>query len=207
MNTEIQKKENFKDLIKKYSKIIYLIILIFVIFGISYIWLDSNNKSKKIKISEIFIEGKVLLQNKKLSGAKEVFVGIINEKDNVYSPLSLFLIIDKNLDEDQNKITNYFDLVLSIKDIEEEDRNSIILKKAIFISENNQEEDMLNLLNPIINSESVWKLQSAKFIGDYYFSKKQFKKAKEYYSILLNEEIETSEVNEIKRKINIIDNE
>ena len=207
MNTEIQKKENFKDLIKKYSKIIYLIILIFVIFGISYIWLDSNNKSKKIKISENFIEGKVLLQNKKLSGAKEVFVGIINEKDNVYSPLSLFLIIDKNLEEDQNKITNYFDLVLSIKDIEEEDRNSIILKKAIFISENNQEEDMLNLLNPIINSESVWKLQSAKFIGDYYFSKKQFKKAKEYYSILLNEEIETSEVNEIKRKINIIDNE
>ena len=207
MNTEIQKKENFKDLIKKYSKIIYLIILIFVIFGISYIWFDSNNKSKKIKISENFIEGKVLLQNKKLSGAKEVFVGIINEKDNVYSPLSLFLIIDKNLEEDQNKITNYFDLVLSIKDIEEEDRNSIILKKAIFISENNQEEDMLNLLNPIINSESVWKLQSAKFIGDYYFSKKQFKKAKEYYSILLNEEIETSEVNEIKRKINIIDNE
>ena len=133
MNTEIQKKENFKDLIKKYSKIIYLIILIFVIFGISYIWLDSNNKSKKIKISENFIEGKVLLQNKKLSGAKEVFVGIINEKDNVYSPLSLFLIIDKNLEEDQNKITNYFDLVLSIKDIEEEDRNSIILKKAIFI--------------------------------------------------------------------------
>ena len=207
MNTEIQKKENFKDLIKKYSKIIYLIILIFVIFGISYIWLDSNNKSKKIKISENFIEGKVLLQNKKLSGAKEVFVGIINEKDNIYSPLSLFLIIDKNLEEDQNKIINYFDLVLSIKDIEEEDRNSIILKKAIFISENNQEEDMLNLLNPIINSESVWKLQSAKFIGDYYFSKKQFKKAKEYYSILLNEEIETSEVNEIKRKINIIDNE
>ena len=207
MNTEIQKKENFKDLIKKYSKIIYLIILIFVIFGISYTWFDSNNKNKKIKISENFIEGKVLLQNKKLSGAKEVFVGIINEKDNVYSPLSLFLIIDKNLEEDQNKITNYFDLVLSIKDIEEEDRNSIILKKAIFISENNQEEDILNLLNPIINSESVWKLQSAKFIGDYYFSKKQFKKAKEYYSILLNEEIETSEVNEIKRKINIIDNE
>ena len=207
MNTEIQKKENFKDLIKKYSKIIYLIILIFVIFGISYTWFDSNNKNKKIKISENFIEGKVLLQNKKLSGAKEVFVGIINEKDNIYSPLSLFLIIDKNLEEDQNKITNYFDLVLSIKDIEEEDRNSIILKKAIFISENNQEEDILNLLNPIINSESVWKLQSAKFIGDYYFSKKQFKKAKEYYSILLNEEIETSEVNEIKRKINIIDNE
>ncbi len=207
MNTEIQKKENFKDLIKKYSKIIYLIILIFVIFGISYTWFDSNNKNKKIKISENFIEGKVLLQNKKLSGAKEVFVGIINEKDNIYSPLSLFLIIDKNLEEDQNKIINYFDLVLSIKDIEEEDRNSIILKKAIFISENNQEEDILNLLNPIINSESVWKLQSAKFIGDYYFSKKQFKKAKEYYSILLNEEIETSEVNEIKRKINIIDNE
>ena len=35
---------------------------------------------------------------------------------------------------------------------------------------------MLNLLNPIINSKSVWKTQSIKFLGDYYFSTKEFKK-------------------------------
>ena len=85
--------------------------------------------------------------------------------------------------------------------------NLLRLKKAIFISENSKEEEILELLNPIINSNSVWKLQSAKFLGDYYFSIKQLKKAKEFYLILLDGNNDGFDVSEIKRKINLIDNE
>ena len=66
---------------------------------------------------------------------------------------------------------------------------------------------MLELLNPIINSDSVWKIQSIKFLGDYYFSLKQFNKAKQYYFILISDNDIGLDKNEIKRKLNIIGDE
>ena len=70
-------------------------------------------------------------------------------------------------------LLKYFDQVISIKSLEKEDRNLLKLKKAIYISEGHAEEnDLLNLLNPILNSDSVWKYQSLKFLGDYYLIKK-----------------------------------
>ena len=59
---------------------------------------------------------------------------------------------------------------------------------------------MLDLLNPIINSNSVWKFQSLKFLADYYFSLKQFKKAEQYYSLLLESGDDNIDQNEIKMK-------
>ena len=65
---------------------------------------------------------------------------------------------------------------------------------------------MLDLLNPIINSNSVWRLQSLKFLADYYFSLKQFKKAEQYYLSLLDSDDDSINHNEIKRKIQLIKN-
>ena len=104
-------------------------------------------------------------------------------------------------------IPGRFDKILDIGSIEKEDLNLLRLKKAIFISENSKEENMLELLNPIINSDSVWKIQSIKFLGDYYFSLKQFNKAKQYYLILISDNDIGLDKNEIKRKLNIIGDE
>ena len=87
-----------------------------------------------------------------------------------------------------------------------EDINLLRLKKAIYISNSAKEQNMLDLLNPIINSNSVWKFQSLKFLGDYYFSLKQFKKAEQYYRILLETDDNNIDKNEIERKVKIINN-
>ena len=99
--------------------------------------------------------------------------------------MSLYLIIDNDLEKDNNKILNYFDDILSIRSLAKEDKNLIGLKKGIFISNFGNEQDILNVLNPIINSNSVWKIQATKFLGDYYFSLNENNKANQYYSILL----------------------
>jgi hypothetical protein len=171
------------------------------------LWFDHSNKSKREKISENFIQAKILLENQQNIKAHNILKNIIEKKDNIYSPLSLFLIIEKNLETDKATITNYFDEILDIGSIEKEDLNLLKLKKAIFISENSKEEDMLELLNPIINSDSVWKIQSIKFLGDYYFSLKEFNKAKQYYLILISDNNIELDKNEIKRKLNIIGDE
>lgn len=207
MSSEISEKVKLIDLLKKNFKLLLsLLILLFVIISI-LLWFDHSNKSKREKISEDFIQAKILLENQQNIKAHNVLKNIIEKKDNIYSPLSLFLIIEKNLETDKITITNYFDKILDIGSIEKEDLNLLKLKKAIFISENSKEEDMLELLNPIINSDSVWKIQSIKFLGDYYFSLKQFNKAKQYYLILISDNDIGLDKNEIKRKLNIIDDE
>ena len=50
------------------------------------------------------------------------------------------------------------------------------LKKAIFISDTKREKRFIELLNPVINSNSVWKTQSLKFLGDFYFSLNNLKR-------------------------------
>ena len=85
--------------------------------------------------------------------------------------------------------------------------NLLKLKKGIFISESAEEKTLLDLLNPVINSDSVWKNQSINLVGDYYFSKKEYSKAKQYYQRLLSNNDNAIDNNDIKRKLNIIENE
>ncbi len=207
MNSENSGKKTFKDFLKSNSKLLVgLLIILFIVF-ILFSWLDYSKKNEKIRISEKFIDAKIFLNKKNNDSSLKIFKNIINKKDKVYSPLSLFLIIDKDLEKDEKAILKYFDTVLSIKDLEKEDLNLLKLKKAIFSSESSKEQDLLDLLNPIINSKSVWRARSLKFLGDYYFSKKEFKKAKQYYSDLLSEENPNIDVSDIKRKIKSIKND
>ena len=131
----------------------------------------------------------------------------MEKKNTIYSSLSLFLLIDKNLIEDKKVILDYFDKVISSNSYSEEDTNLLRLKKAIYISDIQEEQEMLKLLNPIIKSNSVWKIQSLRFLGDFYYSIEQFEKAQQYYSILLEEEENDISKAEIKRKIDSIKNE
>ncbi len=202
-----QQKRGFRDFMKSNKKSLISLCVILVFIGFAFLWLDYSEKNKRIKISENFIEAKILLTKNNRSKSLEILNYIIMEKDKVYSPLSLFLIMDQGLEADAEIILSYFDKILSIRSLKNEDLNLLKLKKAIFISNtSNKEQDMLDLLNPIINSDSVWKFQSLKFLADYYFSLKQFKKAEQYYSLLLDSEDSNIDQNEIKRKMKLIKN-
>ena len=206
MNQEVIEKKSLIDLLKANSKLI-TIFLIIVILGLSlFIWINHNNKNEKKLISENYIQAKIFLEKENNNEAKEILIKLIKKKDEVYSPLSLFLIIDKKLEEDNQKISNLFDSIIKMKNLENEDKNLIILKKAIFISNEGKEVEVLNLLKPIINSDSAWKIECLKFLGDFYYSRSEFIKAKEYYSILINLDNSNFDTSDIERKIKIINN-
>ena len=207
MSEETLEKKGFVDFLKSKKKLLFILIGFLIFVLIFFAWLDYDSKSKKIKISENFIQAKVLYSNDKHNESLQILKKIIEERDRIYSPLSLFLIIDKNLEKDEKNILEYFDTVLSIRSLEKEDLNLIKFKKAIFISNSSNEQNIINLLNPIINSNSVWKIQSLKFLGDYYFSLKELRKADQYYSILLREADESVDTSEIKRKMKLIKND
>ena len=209
MNTEPinEKKTRIKEFLESNSKILMSIITALVLLITTFFWFEHNKKERRVNIAENYIQAKVLLMNDNNSKSLEILKKIILIEDRIYSPLSLFLIIDQDLETNKEVIIEYFDKVLSIKNIEKEDLNLLRLKKAIFISAKSNEQDILNLLNPVINTDSVWKNQSLKFIGDYFFSLNQFKKASQYYSILLDTEDENIDLNDIKRKMKLIKND
>ena len=46
------------------------------------------------------------------------------------------------------------------------------------------EIELISLLNPIINSESIWKKEAITLLGDYFLSKNEEVKANSYYKLL-----------------------
>ena len=201
MDEQIEKKNRVIDFLKTKIKVISAIVFI-SIFLISILsWTKYKGDLKKTDLSENYIQAKIMLSKKKPNEALNILEKIIQEEDSTYSILSLYLVIDQNLYKDDKVILSYFDKVLSINSLQQEDLDLLKFKKAVFISKDGNEEELLNLLNPIINSKSVWKTQSIKFLADFYYSRKEHNKADQYYSTLLNLENSNIDKNEIKRKI------
>ena len=201
----IETEKKILDFLKWNSKIFIYIIISFLIIFLSFFWFLNKSNSKKVQISDDYIKAKILLGNGKNKKAEEILSNLIMNKDSIYSSLSLFLIIEKEIIKDKEVILNYFDHILSGDSLKEEDLNLLKLKKAIFISDINKEQEIIELLNPLINQNSVWKAQALKFLGDFYYSFEQFQKAKQYYS-LLNEIDQITEFDS-KRKLETIKNE
>ena len=203
MTDEFPEKK-FLNFIKSNSKIFTYTISIFFIILVVSLWMSYDSKKEKKIISEDFIKAKISLEKDNKDEATLILKNIIEKKDTIYSSLSLFLLIDQNLVEDKQLILEYFDNIISDGDYSEEDINLLKLKKAIYISNIEDEQEMLELLNPIIKSDSVWKNQSLKFLGDFYYSISQLEKARQYYSTLLKEETNNLSRTEINRRIKSI---
>ena len=56
----------------------------------------------------------------------------------------------------------------------------------MYNSEFANESELLNILNPIIKSESIWKPHALYLMAEYYFAKKEKQKSKEFFEQLIN---------------------
>ena len=181
-NTRNEKIKNF--FVNNKSKLISgIIILIIIIAGVfSY---DKYLINKKKEISDKFNSITIDYSEKTKDKTTDSLIEIINKKDPTYSPLSLYFIIDNNLVTDQSKINLLFDVLINDTSIDSEIKNLIIYKKALYNADNAQESDLLNILNPLINSESVWKSHSLYLMAEYFYSNNQKQKSKEFFNQIM----------------------
>ena len=127
-------------------------------------------------------------------------VEIVNEKDPTYSPLSLYFILDKKLISDPNKINEYFDLLIENTPLDKEINNLVIYKKALFNADQAEESDLLNILNPLINSESVWRSHALYLMAEFFYSKDQKQKSKEFFNQIISLENPNSDIKLLAEK-------
>jgi len=191
-------KKNYKIFILSISLII-IIILIF--FGLEYL-----NKKKNIKLSNTYNNIISSYESKNKNFVIEELKKIIEQKNKTYSPLSLFFLIDNDLITSKVEINNYFDLIIDNIKLEKEIKNLIIYKKALYNSDSISEDQLILILNPIINSNSIWKSHSLYLLGEYFFSKGENQKAKEFFQKILtsqnaNEQIILEAQKRLKRDL------
>ena len=67
-------------------------------------------------------------------------------------------------------------------------------KKALFNADQAEEGDLLSILNPLINSESVWKSHSLYLMAEYFYAKDQKQKSKEFFNQIINLENPNSDI-------------
>ena len=69
--------------------------------------------------------------------------------------------------------------------LETEIKNLIIYKKGLFNADFYNESELLETLSPLINSKSIWKSHALYLIGEYFYSKNEKKKSKEFFNLIL----------------------
>ena len=95
-------------------------------------------------------------------------------------------MLDNNLISSNEEINSYFDFLINEIALEKEIKNLTIYKKGLFNSDFTEENELLNILNPLIKSESMWKPQALYLMAEYYLSKNQKQKSKEFFNQILD---------------------
>ena len=182
-NTRNEKIKNF--FIQNQKKFIILIVLL-VISLIVFFSFKEYSKREKVNISNLYYSTIIEFNENSSKQSADILESIVNKKDPTYSPLSLYFIIDNNLIKDKEKVNELFDEIINKTPLKNEIKNLIIYKKALYNSDSIKENQLLEILNPIINSNSVWKSHSLYLLAEYFYSKNEKKKSKEFFEKLIN---------------------
>ena len=199
-NTRNEKIKNF--FIQNKRKLISSLGVIIILL-ISYFAFGEYQDRKKIKISDFFNTITINYSESNKEKTAKDLIQIINEKNSTYSPLSLYFIIDNKLINEKNKINELFDIIIDDTSLDKEIKNLNIYKKALYNANDSNENDLLNILNPVIKSESVWKSHALYLMAEFFYSKNEMQKSKEFFNQIINLENANQEIQlEARKRLN-----
>ena len=196
------RKEEIKKFFTKHKKKIYFLmgLILLSIFSV-FFYLDVVKK-QKAEIANKFIKASINYNIKEEAYYTKEFKEIINSYDSTYAPLALFFLIDNKVVSSNKEINHLFDQVLNNANLEKEIKNLVIYKKALINADFQPENIMIEILKPVINSESFWKPHSLLLLGDYFLFKGERQKAKDFYSqILTSQETNKNIFNQAQQRI------
>ena len=181
INSETRKEKIKNFFINNKKKLISIIVsFILILFG--FFFYQEYEEGYKERLANQYNTAVIEYESGEKSKIINLMKDIIEDKDKTYSPLAFYFLLDNDLIKSKEEINKYFDILIDEVGLESENKNLTIFKKGLFNSEFANENELLNILNPIIKSESIWKPHALYLMAEYYFAKKEKKNRKNFWS-------------------------
>ena len=194
------RNEKIKEfLIFNKKKIIFFLVSFLVILVFFFGYNEYKNKKKK-DISDFYYSTIIEYSKDDIKKTVQDLIEIVKRKDSTYSPLSLYFIIDNDLISNKNEINDLFDIIINKTSLDPEIKNLVIYKKSLYNADQIGENELINLLKPIINSKSIWKSHALYLLAEYFYSKNEKQKSKEFFSQIINLENANSDLKRESQK-------
>ena len=184
-NTRVEK---IKKLFLNNKKKLLILLIIIIMTMISFFGYGEFKKIQKTEISDLYYYTIINYENENKDKTKEALLKIIEKKDSTYSPLSLYFVLDNELIQNKEQINGLFDILIDKTYLEKEIKNLVIYKKALFNADSISENELLNILNPIIKSKSIWNSHALYLLAEFFYSKNEKQKSKEFFDQIINSE-------------------
>ena len=202
-NTRNEKIRNFFVNNKK-TLLTFVVIIIAILFG--YFAFEEYKENKKLEISDQYNSAVTKYSEENKKRTENLLTDLVYKNDPTYSPLSLYFIIDNKLITDKSKINDLFDNIIDEVSLDKEIKNLIIYKKALYNADSSQENELLEILKPITSSDSIWKAQALYLLAEYFYSKEEKQKSKEFFNQLVllenaNQDLKTEAQKRLNRDL------
>ena len=199
-NSRNEKIKNF--LIKKKKLLVFIII--FLIFSlIGFYSFQIYKAQQREEISYKYNSAIIKYENGDRTQIISSMNEIINSNNSTYSPLALYFLIDNDLAKNKIEINKLFDKLINTNSLDFEIKNLIIYKKALYNADTSDEKDMLKILNPLIKSESIWRSHALYLLAEYFYSRKENQKAKDFFNQILEDKNANQDlVKESQKRLN-----
>ena len=197
------RKEKVKKFFFNNKKKISIFLIVVVLIIISFFGYGEFKDYQREKVSNLFYSTTINFDEKKKEETTKKLIEIIRLNDSTYSPLSLYFILDNNLISARGKINELFDMLIDKTSLDEEIKNLIIYKKGLYNADEASENELLEILNPIIKSDSVWSSHALYLLAEYFYSKNQKQKSKDFFNQIINSKKSNPDiVTEAQKRLN-----
>jgi len=200
------RNERIKNFFIDNKKKLIIIISIILVIIIGYLSFENSKEKNKIKLANQYNLALIDLNPENKQKTIDEMVNVVKSNDATYSPLALYHLLDNNLLENNDEINILFNELIEKTKLDNEIKNLIIYKKALFNSDFVSENELLKILNPVINSESIWKSHALYLLAEFFYSNDEKQKAKEFFNQILllsnaNNEIKLASQKRLNRDI------
>ena len=197
------RKEKIKSFFVNNKKKLLGFLTIIILLIISFFGYEEFRDYQREKVSNLFYSTVIDYEKNNKEKTATKLTKIIKLKDPTYSPLSLYFILDNDLISSRDQINNLFDFLIKNTSLEKEIKNLIIYKKGLYNADQISENELLEILNPIIKSESIWSSHALYLLAEFFYSKDQKLKSKDFFNQIINlKKSNPSIVTEAQKRLN-----
>ena len=158
MEQNIEKKLEFKSRVLNFydaNKVkIYIMVIILFVSLVTFLYINYKTEKNNILIAEKYVEARLYLASDKKENATKIYEEIVLSNNKIYSILALNTLVEKNLITEKKKILEYFE-VLKNSVSRENQRDLIVLKKALYLIKESDVQKGNDLLEDLIDNKSV----------------------------------------------------